>query len=63
MAPRRLRMNTQKDMWYDHIGLIYAHNNDTILGSIINTIGRAFVISFYYYYLKKSPKNIHFNLL
>jgi hypothetical protein len=35
----------QKDMCYVHIEVICAHNNDTILGSIINTIGRAFVIT------------------
>ena len=43
MSRLMLRTDTQKDTCYNEIGLC-AQNKDTILGSIVNTNGRAYVI-------------------
>jgi hypothetical protein len=43
MARFVVRTDTKKGTCYDGIGL-YAHNIDTVLGSIVNTFGRGYAI-------------------
>lgn len=39
-----VKSGCQKDTCYDKIGIYYAQTKDTGLGSLINIIGRAYVI-------------------